>query len=148
MNQELTTYSLFKEILDQQEEKNIVKEFQEYPILDQKLTSKIETTSEEPNESTGVCRYTRSKVQSKEEYVPFMTGKTYEKVMYQLDKQETLHPYEHLLFGVEVEEQPSVVSEIMTQLSLMVRLNTWVEKVRKYMKSEMIQLHLRDTFEP
>ena len=46
LNQELTTESLFEDISDQQEE-NIVKEFQEDPILDQ--TSKIETTSEELN---------------------------------------------------------------------------------------------------
>ena len=36
----------------------------------------------------------------------------------------------------------------MTQLSLKVVLNTWGEKGRKYVKSEMKQLHLRDTFDP
>ena len=45
-----------------------------------------------------------------------MSGKTYEKVMAQLDKQETLHPYANMLFNLSVEERPSVVSEIMTQL--------------------------------
>ena len=47
-----------------------------------------------------------------------MTGNTYEKVMAQLYKQGMLHPDAHLLFNLAVEEQPSVVSEIMTQLSL------------------------------
>ena len=77
-----------------------------------------------------------------------MSGKTNEKLMAQLDKQGTLHPDAHLLFNLSVEEEPSVVSEIMTQLSLKVGLNTWVEKGKKSMKSDMKQLHLRDTFEP
>ena len=116
--------------------------------MDQKQTSKIETTSEEPNQSTGVRRSTRLKVQFKEEYVPSMTGKTYEKVMAQLDKKRTLHPYSHLLFNSAVEEQPSVVSTIMTQLYFKVGFKTWGEKLSKAMKSEMRQLYLRDTFEP
>ena len=79
LNQELTTEPPFEEISDQQEENNTVKEFQEDPILDQ--TSKIETTSEEPNQITGVRISTRSNVQFKEEYVPSISRKTYEKVM-------------------------------------------------------------------
>ena len=116
--------------------------------MDQKLTSKIETTSEEPNQSTGVCISTRSKVQFKEEYVPSMTGNKYEKVMDQLDKQGMLHPDVHLLFNLAVEEQSSVVSEIITQISLKVGLKTWEDKGRKAMKLDMRQLHLRDNFEP
>ena len=46
-----------------------------------------------------------------------MTGNTYEKVMARLDKQGTLHPDSHLLFNLSVEEQASVVSAIMNQLS-------------------------------
>ena len=116
--------------------------------MDQKLTSKIKTTSEEPSQSTGVRISTRSKVRFKEEYVPSMTVKTYEKVIAQLDKQGTLHTDAHLLFNLSVEEHPSVVSAIMTQIDLKVRLKTWGEKGRKYMKSDMRQLHLHDTFEP
>ena len=91
---------MYKDISDQQEE-NIVKFFRDNPILDQ--TSKIKTTSEEPNQSRGVHRSTSSKVKSKEEYVPSMSGKTYEKVITQLDKQGTLHLNEHLLFNLSVE---------------------------------------------
>ena len=36
----------------------------------------------------------------------------------------------------------------MTQLSLKVEFKTWGEKGSKALKSEMRQLHLRDTFEP
>ena len=77
-----------------------------------------------------------------------MSGKTYLKVMDQLDKQGTLHPDAHLLFNLSVEEQTSIVSEIMTQLSLKVELKTWGEKGRKAMNLETRQLHLCDTFEP
>ena len=123
---DLTTEYLYKEISDQKEEENIVKEFQEYPILDQKLTSKTEKNSEEPNQIIGVRRSTRTKVQFKGEYVYSMAGKTYEKVISQLYKQGTLYPDEHLLFNLSVGEQPSFVSAIMTQLSLKVGLKTWV----------------------
>ena len=77
-----------------------------------------------------------------------MSGKTYEKVIAQLDKQVILHPDAHLLFNLSDEEQPSAVSEIMTQLSLKVVLKTWGEKIITAMKSEMRQFHIRDTFEP
>ena len=70
-------------------------------------------------------RSTGSKVQFKKEYVTSMSGKTYEKVMTQLDKLGTLHADAHMLFNLSVEEQPSVVSAIMTQLSLKVGLKTW-----------------------
>ena len=77
-----------------------------------------------------------------------MSGKTNEKVMAQLYKIVTLHPDAPLMFNLSVEKQPSVVSAIMTQISIKVGLKTWGEKVRKYMKSEMRQLHLRGIFEP
>ena len=63
-----------------------------------------------------------------------MSGKTYKKVMAQLDKQGTLHPDVHMLFNSAVEEP------------LKVGLKTWGDKGRKAMKSEMRQLHLRDIF--
>ena len=47
-----------------------------------------------------------------------MSGNIYEKVMAQLYKQGTLHPEAHMLFNLSVEEQPAVVSEKMTQISL------------------------------
>ena len=77
-----------------------------------------------------------------------MSGKKNEKVMAQLDKLVTLHPDAPLLFNLSVEKQPLVISAIMTQLSIKVGLKTWGEKVRKSMKSEMRQLHLREKFEP
>ena len=76
-----------------------------------------------------------------------MTGKTYEKVMAQLDKQGTLNPDAHLLFNLSAEEKPSVVSAITTKIFLKVRLKTWGDKGRKSTKSEMRQIHLCDTFE-
>ena len=77
-----------------------------------------------------------------------MSGKTYDKLMAQLVNLGTLHLDTYLLFNLSVEEQPSVVSAIMTQLSLKVGLKTWGEKGSKSMKSDMRLLRLRDTFEP
>ena len=68
--------------------------------------------------------------------------------MAQLNKLGTLHTDARLMFNLSVEEQPSVFLSIMAQLSLKVLLKTWGEKVSKAMKSDMKQLHLRDTFEP
>ena len=77
-----------------------------------------------------------------------MSGKTNEKLMAQLEKLVTLHPDALLLFNLSVEKQPSVLSAIMTHLSIKVGLKTWGEKVRKAVKSEMRQLHLRENFVP
>ena len=68
--------------------------------------------------------------------------------MAQLYKQGTLHPDSHLLFNLEVEEQPSVVSSIMKQLYLNIGFKTWGEKGSKSIKSEMRQIHLHENFEP
>ena len=53
-----------------------------------------------------------------------------------------------MLFNLSVEEKPPFISSIMTQLSLKVVLDTWGEKGTKAMKSDMKQLHFRETFEP
>ena len=45
-----------------------------------------------------------------------------------------------------MQEQPDVVAVIMAQLSLKMGLKTWKEKGRLAAKSEMKQLHMRDTF--
>ena len=116
---------------------NTVKEFQEDPILDQKQTSKIEMTSEEPNQITGVNRYTWSKVQFKGYYVNSTTGKTDDQMMDQLDKQVTRHTDEHVLFNLAVEKKPSVVSAITKQLSLKVGLKTWGDKLGEATKTDM-----------
>ena len=63
-----------------------------------------------------------------------MSGNKYEKLMAKMYKQGTLHPDAHLQFNLAVEEQPSVVSEIMTQLSIKVLLKTCGDKGRKDMK--------------
>ena len=68
--------------------------------------------------------------------------------MAQLDNQGKIHPDANMLFNLAVEEQPSVVSEIMTQLSVKFLLKTCGEKGSKDMKSEMRQLCLCDTCEP
>ena len=45
-----------------------------------------------------------------------------------------------------MQEQPDVVAVIMTQLSLKMGLKTWKDKGRLAAKTDMKQLHMRDTF--
>ena len=47
-----------------------------------------------------------------------------------------------------MQEQPDVVAVIMTQLSLKMSMKTWKYKGRSAAKSEMKQIHMRDTFIP
>ena len=83
-------------------------------------------------------RSSRVKYQTKPDYTPSMTGKSY----------ETIHPDAHMLFQDTVEERPDVVAAIMTQLSLKAGLRRWGSKAKTAVHAEMKQLHFRDTFEP
>ena len=46
-----------------------------------------------------------------------MIGTNYETIMSQLDQHGTLHPDAHMFFNQALEEKPTIVSVIMTQLS-------------------------------
>ena len=98
-----------------------------------------------------VRRSTSIKFQPKEPYVPSMTGSNYAAATVLLTIQDhgALHPDLHRQFcQVEMQEQPDVVAVIMTQLSLKMGLKKWKDKGRSAAKSEMKQLHIRDTFIP
>ena len=61
----------------------------------------------------------------------------------------TLHPDAHASFFQHVmEEEPDIVAAIMTQLSLKAGLKEWGTEARDAVKSEMKQLHMRNTFKP
>ena len=77
-----------------------------------------------------------------------MSGSKYETAMAQMENQETLNPDAHMFFNQSVEEQPMVVSTIIPYISLKEGLKQCGKKSRYLMKSEMRQLHLRNTFEP
>ena len=102
-------------------------------------------------EIPGVRRSTRIKFQPKEPYVPSMAGSKYAAAIALLTIQDhgALHPDLHRQFcQVYMQEQPDVVAIIMTQLSLNMGLKTWKDKGRSAAKSEMKQLHMRNTFIP
>ena len=96
----------------------------------------------------GPRRSTRVKYQP-DTYIPSMTGKGCEYYMTQIDSQGVLHPDAHM-FAKEYfyQSEPEVVIEIMTQFSLKAGLKEWGYKARSASKSEMKQLHLRNTFIP
>ena len=76
-----------------------------------------------------------------------MSGNKYEAAMAQLEQEVTLHPDAHMLFKKTVEEQPTAVSTIMTQISLKAGLKRWGPRAKKALNLEMKNLHLQDTFE-
>ena len=77
---------------------------------------------ERPNEIPGVYKSSRVKFQMKQDYIPSMTGSKYAVDMYQLEYHGALHPDVHILSMKMQEEQPDVITVIMAQLSLKVRL--------------------------
>ena len=87
--------------------------------------------------------------------MPSFTGSKYAVAVQFLEFQESVaqaidsmqsgeveHPDAHLSFFQEMcEEEPDVVSAIMTQMSLKAGLKAWGEKAEKAAYSEMKQLH-------
>jgi hypothetical protein len=81
--------------------------------------------------------------------VPILTGKKYAFIVKQIQEQGVLHPDSHMFIQDNYyQAEPDVVAYVMTQLSLKVGLKTWGEKAISAVKSEMKQLHFRDTFHP
>jgi hypothetical protein len=103
-----------------------------------------------PEEIPGVRRSTRVKFPAKQGYVPSISGSSkYAYAVTQLESQGALHPDSHMFFQQEMyQEEPDVVAMIMTQLSLKAGLKQWGPKAEAAVRSEMKQLHFRDTFKP
>ena len=109
----------------------------------------VPAEQQDPVETPGVRRSTRVKFQTREPYVPSMTGSKYAVALAQLENHGALHPdSHHLFFQSMAENSPDVVAAIMTQLSLKVGLKQWGKKAHAAAHSEMKQLHMRDTFKP
>ena len=64
----------------------------------------------------GVRRSHRVRTQTKQSYVPSMSGTKYETIMAQLEQHGTFHPDSHMFFNQALEEKPTIVSVVMTQL--------------------------------
>lgn len=115
----------------------------------------------EPAESTGVRRSKRVRTQTKN-YTPSFKGSKHAvavqflefeenmaKAIDSLASGEVIHPDAHLSFFHHLcENEPDVVSAIMTQMSLKAGLKAWGAKAEDAAYGEMKQLHFRDTFCP
>ena len=77
---------------------------------------------EHPNEIPGVFKSSRVKFQMKQEYITSITGSNYAVDLYQLEDHGSLHPDAHILSMKMQEEKPDVITAIIAQLSLKVRL--------------------------
>jgi hypothetical protein len=110
--------------------------------------TKIETVA--PPEIPGVRRSTRVKFQTKQAYIPSLSGSSkYAFAVTQLEQQGVLHPDSHMFFQQDMYRcEPDVVAAIMTQLSLKAGLKAWGKEARTAVHKEMQQLHFRDTFKP
>jgi hypothetical protein len=97
----------------------------------------------------GVRRSTRVKFQPKD-YIPSLSGSSkYAFAVTQLETHGVLHPDAHMFFNTNMyRHEPDVVAAIMTQLSLKAGLKAWGKEAHKAIRSEMKQLHFRDTFKP
>jgi hypothetical protein len=106
------------------------------------------TPSEPDPEIPGVQRSTRTRSQT-QTYTPSMTGKKYEYIATQMEKDGVLHPGACMLFQTDMyQAEPDVVAAIMTQLLMKAGLKEWGTRAMDAVHSEMKQLHLRDTFKP
>jgi hypothetical protein len=103
-----------------------------------------------PDEIPGVRRSTRVKFQTKQDYIPSLSGSSkYAVAVTQLESHGVLHPDTHMFFQTSMNRcEPDVVAAIMTQLSLKAGLKAWGKEAKKAVRSEMKQLHFRDTFRP
>jgi hypothetical protein len=74
---------------------------------------------------------------------------TYAYAVTQLESHGALYPDAHMFFNHAMyQEEPDVVAAIMTQLSLKRGLKEWGDKAKEAVRSEMKQLHFRNTFKP
>ena len=104
----------------------------------------------EPVQLPGLRRSTRIRSQMKPSYVPSLKGSKYSYAVTQLESQGVLNPDAAHMFVQDnfYQAEPDIVSAIMTQLSLKVGLKEWGDKAVTAAKSEMKQLHFRNTFKP
>jgi hypothetical protein len=78
-----------------------------------------------------------------------MTDSTYSYAVTQLETQGVLNPDAHMFVQEDFyQAEPDVVEAIMTQLSLKAGLKEWGDQAFTAARSEMKQLHLRNTFKP
>ena len=78
-----------------------------------------------------------------------MSGSKYSFAVNQLEWQGVLHPDAHMSVQEDFyQAELDVVAAVMTQLSMKAGLREWGDKALSAVKSEMKQLHFRNTFRP
>ena len=78
-----------------------------------------------------------------------MLGSKYSFAVEQLEWQGVLHSDTHMFVQEDFYQvEPDVVAAVMAQLSTKAGLRAWGDKALPAVKSEMKQLHFRNTFRP
>ena len=77
-----------------------------------------------------------------------MTGSKYSGDIAQLEDHEALHLDAHIFSKKMLEEQPDIITAIMTQILLKSVLKEWGTKVHNDVNSGMKQPHFRNMFKP
>ena len=90
------------------------------------------SAKDKPTRRDTIQRPTRERKQVKN-YVPSMTGKSYEYSATQLSSSK---------------HEPQIVEMVLTQLTLKAAINKWGQKATCAAEAEMKQLHWRNTFKP
>ena len=81
-------------------------------------------------------------------YEPSMTGSKYSYAVAQLSE-GILNPDAHMFMQEDFyQSEPDIVAVIMTQLSFKAGMKAWGGRAHNAARSEMKQLHMRDTFKP
>ena len=88
-----------------------------------------------PKEIPGVRKSSRIKFQTKQEYIPSMTGSKYTVAVAHLKDHRALHQDAQMFFMKIQEEQPDIITEIMTQLFLKAGLKERGTKSHNYVHS-------------
>jgi hypothetical protein len=102
-----------------------------------------------PLHAPGLLRSNRVSTQAKQAYTPSMTGSKYSYAVTQMETQGLLNPDTHIFVQDDFyQAEPNVVATIMTQLSLKSGMNECGDQAFIAARSEMKQLHLRNTFKP
>jgi hypothetical protein len=146
----------------EQVEEEVPAQFEDKPAQEVQVEEPVQPEGPQeipgmPQETPGVPeeaapelrRSKRVRFQTREPYVPSMTGSKYAVAVTQLEDHGALHPDAHMMFCQSMmDNQPDVVAAIMTQLSLKAGLKEWGDGAQEAVHSEMKQLHFRDTFKP
>ena len=88
----------------------------------------------------------RLNIYTKQEHIYSTTGSKYEVSVSQLEDNGELHTDAHMLFMKMQEEQPDIITAIMTQLSLKAGSKEWVTKSHNAVHYDMKKVRSKDMY--